>query len=98
MNSIEIKLTPHSARKGILTVVIHDQLANKVVVQNRTYNCPERTYTTRKNAVTFHYVLSYDEDHLIETKHIGFAARSVINKFRLIPSKTHIGWNICDAA
>lgn len=93
-NSIEIKLTPHSNNKGILTVILHDQFANDVVVYNSTYKCYERTYTNRKNAITFHYVLSYCEEHLIEATHKPFAGRSIVNKFKLIPSKTYIGWNI----
>jgi len=95
-NDIKLEISPHSHNKGIFTAVIHNQYDNKVVVRNATHSCREETISHRKNAVTFHYVLSYNEIHTIEVTHLYVARSPFVCRIKLIPDVGNIpGWYIC---
>lgn len=93
-NSIKIILSPHTLRAGILTVIIRNTHDNEVIVKNCAHECKEKTYTTRKNAVSFNYVLSYDEEYVVKARHVHFGYLPDKHIFRLVPSKTLTGWYV----
>lgn len=93
-NAIKLKISPHSANKGLFTAIIHNRNDNKISVFNNRRHCTENTISTRKNAVTFHYVLSYAETHTIEATHLRVARGPKVYKFKLVPRTFGSGWNI----